>query len=132
MTSSVKPNPKRFTPSAVTTNGKTRCLCHLYEHNVPSMGGGLFWSNVCGQKWTELLYVRICRNAWNSWPSSAAPHGVELNRIDLVIAAPSLSRKCFRRRCATLQCKSDGRSKETISADCQNECVIRLRLPGEV
>lgn len=130
------PHPLNRAPNGLLhhqqqSNGKTQGLCHLYEPNVPSLGG-LFCSNVCGQKWTELLYVSVCRNAWGSWPSSVAPHGVGLNRIALAIAATSLSRMCFKQRCATLQCKSDGRSKETISADCQNARVIRLRVPGEV
>jgi hypothetical protein len=83
-----------------------------------------------GQKRTELLYVRVRRNVWSSWPSSAAPHGVGLDRIGLAIAAASLSMRCFRRRCAKFQCKSD-MSKEAISVDFQNESVNRLRLPGE-
>jgi len=49
---------------------------------------------VCGQKLTELLCVRVCRNAWSSWPSSVSPRGVGLNLIDLAIAAISLSTRC--------------------------------------
>jgi hypothetical protein len=75
-------------------------------------------------------YAGVCRNTWSSsWPSSCAPRGAELNRIDLDIAAASWFGRCFRQRCVvTLPRESNVTAMQAVSTNDQGGRVVRLSL----